>query len=242
MGRKLVDVKSLKKQYGEREVIRGISFSIYAREVLAMIGPNGAGKTTTVEMILGMRNPDSGSIQLDGLDRKKDMGAQLQNTPFFYHLSVEENIRIFCNFYNIRNREEMTKKMLTLFELDHVKKAQVYTLSGGQKKRLAIALATLHNPKIVFLDEPTADLDPRGRIKMRKIIRQLALQGHSVVFTSHDMNEVVQVADRVLLIDNGRIVEAGAPQQIMEKYNASSLEEVYMILTEKYEGEKMSHG
>lgn len=83
MGRKLVDVKSLKKQYGEREVIRSISFSIYAREVLAMIGPNGAGKTTTVEMILGMRNPDSGSIQLDGLDRKKDMGAQLQNTPFF---------------------------------------------------------------------------------------------------------------------------------------------------------------
>jgi|GEM_PF-7056519 len=133
----------------------------------------------------------------------------------------------------MENIQETLDNILKLFELENVKKSNVNNLSGGQKKRLSIALATLHSPKIIFLDEPTADLDPRGRIKIRNIIKKLASQDRSVVFTSHDMNEVVQIADRVLFFNNGLIKESGKPNEIIEKYHAKTLEEVYIILTER---------
>lgn len=229
----LVKVDTIKKEYSGRMILNGISFSIIKNEILAIIGPNGTGKTTTVEIILGMRGPDSGSIYLNKIDRKRDMGAQLQNTPFFYNLTVEENIRLFCNFYQLKNRTDIINEVIKLFDLESVKKANVYSLSGGQKKRLSIALATLHNPKIIFLDEPTANLDPRGRMKVRKIIQHLAARGHSVVFTSHDMNEVVKIAHRVLIFVNGKIIDSGNPQELIEKYGVQSLEDVYLLLTEK---------
>jgi ABC-2 type transport system ATP-binding protein len=232
----LILVQGIKKSYQGRSILNGVSLEIKPKEVLAIIGPNGVGKTTTVEIILGMRNYDSGSIQYSEVDIKKDLGAQLQNTPTFYNLTVEENIRMFCSFYNVKEIKSVTNEIIEKFELEEVKKSNVLTLSGGQKKRLSIALATLHNPRVIFLDEPTADLDPRGRIKIRNIIKSLVDNEKSVVFTSHDMNEVIQIADRVILFDDGLVKEAGKPEEIISKYNARSLEEVYLLLTEKNDG------
>ncbi len=232
---KLFEATGLVKRYGNRTVVNGIDLMIYEKEILAVIGPNGAGKTTTLEMILGLRTPDSGKVSFWCKDFKKNLGAQLQSTPFFPGVTAKDNIYLFASFYGLKLDEIYVKQVLEQFSLLDIAKTPASKISGGQQKRLAIAITTLHKPELIFLDEPTAALDPRARHEIRQLISSLNQSGSAIVFTSHDMEEVSKIAHRVVMINNGLVLAEGAPDQLCKDYRVSNLDELYLKLTEKEE-------
>jgi ABC-2 type transport system ATP-binding protein len=228
----LIQVNKLQKSFKGREVVKGISFKISQGEIVALIGTNGAGKSTTLAMLLGMLKPDSGSITTWRADFHKHVGTQLQSTPFFEGYTVEENLALFAALYQVKLSKEDIRNKLELCNLLEARKTPAIALSGGQQKRLAIAVTTLHNPELIVLDEPAAGLDPRARHDIRALIRDLAANQSTVIFSSHDMEEVTRIADRVILMHEGRIVAEGVPQELVEQYNVDHLEALYLQLTE----------
>ncbi|MDX8364141.1 ABC transporter ATP-binding protein [Cytobacillus sp. IB215665] len=231
MSKTLIRVNELSKLYNERSVVNNVSFDVKDHEVLAIIGPNGAGKSTTLEMVLGLRKPSEGMIQFWREDYKSGIGVQLQVTSFFPGLSALENLRLFAAFYKKSLHREEATQLLKQCGLEEVANVDALKLSGGQQKRLSIAISLVHNPVVVFLDEPTAALDPQARRDIHEIVRQLKDKGTSVVITTHDMDEVMKVANRVLLMKEGVIIEAGSPEELCNKYGYASLEEVYLHVT-----------
>ncbi len=228
----LIEAKNLHKSYNGREVVKGIDLAIHQGEVVALIGPNGTGKSTTISMLFGILKPDEGSVSYWREDYKAYVGVQLQSTPFFEGYTAEENLILFSSLYNIHmTKEQMDQKLMECGLLE-VKKTLVSRMSIGQQKRLAIVLTTLHNPELIVLDEPTAGLDPRARHEIKKMIKDLAQNNVSVLFSSHDMEEVAQTADRVILINNGKIIAHGSPASLLEDYGQESLESLYLALTD----------
>ena len=199
----LLEARNLVKCYGDRVVVKDIDLVVLPGEVVALIGPNGAGKSTTLEMVLGLRMPDSGEITYWRKDPLRYIGVQLQSTPFF----------------------------LARCGLTEVARTEAARLSSGQQKRLAIALTLSHQPRLIFLDEPTAALDPRARHEIRELIRSLATTGTTIVFTSHDMEEVGKLADRIVLVVEGHIRAEGKPTDLLATYHVDSLEDLYLNLT-----------
>lgn len=232
----LIAARGLVKRYGGRAVVDGIDVDVYPGEVLAVIGPNGAGKSTTLEMILGLRGADGGSVTYwtGGPRRREDpgrwMGVQLQDTPFFPGLTAAENLQVFAAFYGVRVTRQRLDDILAACGLAEAAHTEAARLSGGQQKRLAIAAALVHQPKVVFLDEPTVALDPAARREIRMLIRRISRSGTAVVFTSHDMEEVEKVADRVMFVSGGRVRAAGTPQALTAAYGVADLDELYMKL------------
>jgi ABC-2 type transport system ATP-binding protein len=232
MGETLIQVEGLRKNYDSRQVVNDISFSIKEGEILAIIGPNGAGKSTTLEMILGLRRQDEGSIDYWTENYKQEIGVQLQQTPFFPGLTAIENLGLFAAFYHKKLSSENGNKILQLCNLEGAAKKEASKLSGGQQKRLSIAAALVHEPKLVFLDEPTAALDPRSRQEIHQVLRTLRKTGTTIVFTSHDMDEVGKLADRVLMFNSGAIIASGNPKTLCEECQVKNLEDLYLKLTE----------
>lgn len=230
MNRVLLRATGLVKRYGSRTVVNGIDLEVREKEVVAVIGPNGAGKSTTFDLILGLKRKDAGSVTYWCGDYKAKVGVQLQTTPFFPGLSALDNLKLFAAFQKRKLSAEEGVRILELCGLREVARTEASRLSGGQQKRLAIALALVHDPKLLFLDEPTAALDPRARREIRELIRRLAERGSSVVFTSHDMEEVGKLADRIVLIRGGRIVAEGTPEELLARHAAANLEELYLKL------------
>jgi ABC-2 type transport system ATP-binding protein len=212
-----------------------VSLDVSPGEIVALIGPNGAGKTTTLEVILGLRAADGGQIKFWRDDPRREIGIQLQATPFFRGLTASENLRLFASFYRVRLAQSQIVAILERCGLAGAASTEAAKLSGGQQKRLAIALALAHNPRLLFLDEPTAALDPRGRHDIRALIHSLAATGAAVVFTSHDMEEVAKLADRVVLIAGGRVRADGTPTDLLAHFGAASLEDLYLELTAEKE-------
>ncbi|CAM3002869.1 ABC transporter ATP-binding protein [Paenibacillus sediminis] len=229
----LVQANRLSKMYGSRTVVNHVDIQVKASEIVAIIGPNGAGKSTLIDMILGLRRPDEGQIEFWRKDYLSYVGVQLQATPFFPGLSAYENLRLFAALYKKKLDRQRGLELLRLCGLEDAANTEASKLSGGQQKRLAIAIATVHEPELVFLDEPTAALDPRARREIHEVIDRLASSGKSVVFTSHDMEEVHKLADKVIMIDKGRIIAEGTPVQLCEQYGVDHLEELYLNLTAK---------
>lgn len=227
----LLRATGLIKRYGSRHVVNGIDLEVREKEVVAVIGPNGAGKSTTLDLILGLKRKDAGSVSYWREDYKAQVGVQLQTTPFFPKLSALDNLKLFAAFQKRKLSVEEGVRILELCGLREVARTEAARLSGGQQKRLAIALALVHNPKLLFLDEPTAALDPRARREIRELIRRLAESGSSVVFTSHDMEEVGKLADRIVLIRGGRVVAQGSPEDLLRRHAAANMEELYLKLT-----------
>lgn len=226
----LIEARGLIKRYGDRAVVNGIDFHVLPGEVLAVIGPNGAGKSTTLEMLLGLRKPDSGQVTYWTPDPRREIGVQLQDTPFFPGLTAAENLQVFASFYGVRLTQERLLSLLYECNLKDVAHTEAARLSGGEQKRLAIAAALVHQPKVVFLDEPTAALDPVSRHEIRGIIRRISRSGTAVVFTSHDMEEVEKLADRVMLICGGQVRATGTPEALAAAQGVSSLDELYLKL------------
>ena len=214
-----VTVQNLKKRYGSIEAARGVSFEIRDGEIFGLIGPNGAGKTTTVECIIGLREPDEGEIEVCGIDArrrpravKERIGAALQTTAFQDKISPREALALFGAFYH---QQAEPSALLERFALLEKADAPFDTLSGGQRQRLALAVAFVNKPELVFLDEPTAGLDPHSRRELHGEIVRMKRDGATVFLTTHYLNEAEALCDRIAIIDRGQIVAAGTPGELV---------------------------
>ena len=220
-----IAVTDLRKHYGETRAVDGITFEVEPGEFFGILGPNGAGKTTTLEIIEGLRKPDSGTVSVLGevpwprnTRLAPRMGVQLQTSAFFERLSAREQIRTFAELYGVPVKK--ADEMLELVGLDGQNKTRTDKLSGGQKQRLSIACALVHDPELVFLDEPTASLDPQGRRNLWDLLRGITKQGRTVVLTTHYLDEAEALCERVAIMDEGRILELGPPATLVRGLDA----------------------
>ncbi len=218
MGDPIIQVESLYKSYGSVEAVCGISFGVERGEVFGLLGPNGAGKTSTVEILEGLRTADRGLVRVCGLDPsqsghafKEKIGAVLQSTSLPDKLRVDEAIELFAHFYQ---RRANTNELLGRFQLTEKRSAFYSHLSGGQKQRLALAMALVNDPEVVFLDEPTAGLDPQVRREIYSIIEELKRGQKTVLLTTHYIEEAERLCDRVAIVDHGRVMAFGTPREL----------------------------
>ena len=215
----VIRVTDLKKHYGEVKAVDGVTFEVARGEVFGMLGPNGAGKTTTIEVLEGLRPPDSGTVEVLGLDVlrhpqsiKQRIGVQLQSVSLYPRLTVTELLDLFGSFFAHR---VPTKDLIDSVDLGERAKAWSMNLSGGQQQRLSIALALVNDPELVFLDEPTTGLDPQARRSLWDLIKGLQARGKTVMLTTHYMEEATELCDRVAIMDHGRILEMGAVSELI---------------------------
>ncbi|HVQ95886.1 MAG TPA: ABC transporter ATP-binding protein [Mycobacteriales bacterium] len=211
----VIEVRDLRKRYGQRPALDGVSFQVEAGEIFGIVGPNGAGKTTAVECLAGLRQPDSGQIRVLGLDPQVDrtqirqrVGVQLQETQLADQIKVWEALDMYASFYP---KPRDWRELLAQWGLADHRNARFSTLSGGQKQRLFIALALVGDPEVAVLDELTTGLDPQARRATWEVVRQVRASGVTVVLVSHFMDEVERLCDRVAVFDGGRIVATDTP-------------------------------
>ena len=221
----ILQVEDLNVYYGAFHAVRDVSFDVRPGEIFGLLGPNGAGKTSTLSAVEGLLKPRSGSIQVDGhllseqpLHARAAMGVQLQSTSFQPELTVAEIIQLYAGIYGVK----LTKDRL-LKTLDDIKLAEAATkkfgqLSGGQQQRVSLVIATIHDPRLVLLDEPTTGLDPQSRRQLWERIEAIREKGHAVLLTTHSMEEAEAVCDRVGIIDHGRVITVDTPLSLIDRY------------------------
>jgi ABC-2 type transport system ATP-binding protein len=217
-----IEVDHLVKHYASVQAVDDVSFSVAVGEVFALLGPNGAGKTTTTEIIEGLRQLDSGSVRVLGLDAgqqsdaiKQRIGIQLQTTALYQKLTVREIIALFGSFFARALPPDEVIAMVSLQEKAETRSKQ---LSGGQRQRLAVAIALVNDPEIVFLDEPTTGLDPQARHRMWGVIENLRGRGRTVFLTTHYMEEAERLCDRVAIMEHGKIIALGTPRDLIREH------------------------
>lgn len=244
----MVEVRGLKKRYGDKMAVDGVSFKVKKGEIFGILGPNGAGKTTTLEMMETLRPIDEGAVLIDGIDVAKNpdkikylIGVQPQTPAFQDKTKLTEVIEMFAAAYG-----EKVDVMSFLRDVDLEEKAGSYveSLSGGQKQRLSITTALVHGPKVFFLDEPTTGLDPQARRHLWELIEQVRKKGISVIMTTHYMDEAEMLCDRIAVMDNGKIVAIDTPKNLVKQLlergfkkeqhvEQANLEDVFIDLTGK---------
>ena len=236
MSAPIVQVENLVKRYGDVEAVRGVSFEVHQGEVFGLLGPNGAGKTTTVEILEGLRTPDSGRVTVCGLDPqrsgfsfKQEIGAVLQSTALPEKLRAGEALNLFASFYP---RRRDPADLLRRFGLEEKRNAFYVQLSGGQKQRLALALALVNEPRVLFLDEPTAGLDPQVRREIYDIIEELRREKKTILLTTHYIEEAERLCDRVAIIDHGRVIALGTPRELKQRSAGTTRIEVRLARPE----------
>jgi len=226
----VVEVRGLTKKYGDVIAVNEVSFEIKEGEIFGLLGPNGAGKTTTVELIEGLRKPDSGFIKICGIDAsqgidkvKELIGVQLQTTTLYDKIRIGEAIDLFGGYYQ---KPLSTTQILDGLSLNDKRDSFVETLSGGQRQRLALALALVNDPVILFLDEPTTGLDPQARRNVWDIVGRLREWGKTIILTTHYMEEAERLCDRIGIMDQGKIIALDAPRDLIAKQNLESAVEL----------------
>ena len=237
----IIRVQHLAKSFGSVAAVNDVSFDVQRGEVFAFLGPNGAGKTTTIKMLTTLLRPTSGTLELDGLDPtqhqtevRRRFGVVFQDPSLDSELTAWENMDIHGVLYHVPRpiRRERSEVLLKMFELWDRRDDLVKTFSGGMKRRLEIARGLLHTPKVLFLDEPTQGLDPQSRNQMWTIVKNLnATEGVTVFLTTHYMDEADRVADRIAIIDHGKIVATGSAAELKQQTGADSLEAAFLKLT-----------
>lgn len=233
-----VVISELAKVVGERIIVDRISFTVGEGEVFGLLGANGSGKTTTFNMLSGLLPPSSGSITILGKSDKElrrskpEIGFITQENSFYETLTVKENLEFFASQAGVPGRETaaIVKKLLGQMRLGDKADALASKLSGGMKKRLNMACSLVHNPKIVFLDEPTVGLDPIVRKEIWAVIEELNQSGKTIIITSHYMEEVERLCGRVAIMFSGRIVASGTPKELKERYKLKQMEDVFAHL------------
>lgn len=237
----MIEIKNLRKTYDGHEALKGISFNIREGEFYGLLGPNGAGKTTTISIMSSILEPDSGEVLINGknitgdiTEAKQLTGVVPQEIALYGDFSAFENLSFWGSLYNVPNRElkQRIENMLNLFGLYDRRHDKVKAYSGGMKRRINIAAALLHQPKIVFMDEPTVGIDPQSRNLIYEVIEQLHQEGMTIVYTTHYMEEAERFCDRIGIIDNGQIIEEGTLQELKSR---SNLKEVIEVTYDKLE-------
>lgn len=248
MKQAILKVDKARKSYGEFEAVKGVSFEVAKGEVFGILGPNGAGKTTTLEMIEGLREVSHGSIIVDGIDVSKNpfevkniIGVQLQSSSFFENATLSELLVAFAAMYG-----QKTDPIKLLEDVDLAEKAKSFpeNLSGGQRQRFSIAVALVHDPKVLFLDEPTTGLDPQARRNLWDLVKSIQAKGVTVILTTHYMEEAQVLCDRIAIMDEGNIVALDTPKKLIAnllkrgfkphlEVQQATLEDVFIDLTGK---------
>jgi ABC-2 type transport system ATP-binding protein len=237
----MIRAENLVKKFGDVAAVDDVSFSVGKGEIFAFLGPNGAGKTTTIKMLTTLLRPTGGKISIDGLDParaqtevRRRFGIVFQDPSLDAELTARENMELHGILYGVprKLRHDRTEMLLKLFELWDRRDSYVKEFSGGMKRRLEIARGFLHTPKILFLDEPTLGLDPQSRNQLWTHVKNLNQTEETTVFlTTHYMDEAERVAHRLAIIDHGRIIAQGTPQELKESTATQSLEEAFLALT-----------
>ncbi|MEI0621240.1 ABC transporter ATP-binding protein [Brachyspira pilosicoli] len=225
----LISAKNIEKKFNKNIILKDVSLDINKGEVIALVGPNGSGKTTLINILLGILKADKGELKINIKDYKKHIGLQLQSTPFFEGYNVKDNILMFSALYDIKMSDEEIESILNKYNLNP--KTPAIKLSGGEQKKLAIMIATMQNPDLLIFDEPTASLDPRERYNIKNMILELAKNNKTILFTSHDLEEVEDIASKIVFLYKGEILEKGSKEELLKKYNFDSLEKVYLHIT-----------
>jgi ABC-2 type transport system ATP-binding protein len=236
---------ALEKRYGDVVAVDGLSLHVRRGECFGLLGPNGAGKTTTIEILEGLLAPDAGHVEILGLGWKTSerelrdrLGIHLQETQLSEKLTVEEMLRLFRSFYR---RGRPVRELLEIVALDGKRASRVGTLSGGQKQRLSLACALAGNPDLLFLDEPTTGLDPQSRRQLWDVLERFRAAGGTILLTTHYMDEAQILCDRVGVVDHGKLIALGTPQELITALAAprmvvqqGTLEDVFMSLTGRH--------
>ena len=237
----MIKVRNLTKRFGDLVAVNDISFDVNRGEIFAFLGPNGAGKTTTIKMLTTLLQPSTGTLELDGLNPvtardevRRRFGVVFQDPSLDQDLTAWENMEIHGVLYGVpkKERRDRTTTLLQLFELWDRREALVKTFSGGMRRRLEIARGLLHTPRVLFLDEPTLGLDPQSRNQMWTHVKSMNETDHVTVFlTTHYMDEADRVANRIAIIDHGRIVATGTSRELKDQTKTESLEDAFLALT-----------
>lgn len=241
-------VKSLTKKFEDVTAVDGLDLQIEKGELFGLLGPNGAGKTTTIKILCGLLEPTSGSATVGGYDVLKDaskvkelIGVCPQDTAAYPFLSGRENVELFGNLHAMPKEKlkKSTDELLGKMSLSEDANRRVGKYSGGMKRRINLIMALVHDPEIAFLDEPTVGMDPQSRHTVWDFIRELKKKSKTVVLTTQYMEEAEQLCDRVGIIDHGKLIALAAPEQLMDKFKAKDLEEVFIQLTGRKIREEM---
>jgi ABC-2 type transport system ATP-binding protein len=249
----ILKVSDLHITYGDITAVSGVSFSVHEGEIFGLLGPNGAGKTSTLSAIEGLLQPDSGKVEIVGFDifthplhARANLGVQLQSTSFQQDLHIDEILELYAGLYGVPlNNPEADALLESMHLLDH-KHKRASELSGGQQQRLSLAVASMHNPPLLLLDEPTTGLDPQSRRQLWERMEHMRDSGRSIVLTTHSMEEAQAVCDRIAIIDHGKIIATDNPQALIDTYKTDkdvlaasrrgvvTLEDVFIGLTGKH--------
>ena len=235
----LVEVKNLKKNYGSKEAVKGISFNIKENEIIGLLGPNGSGKTTTIGMLLGLLKPSNGEILIDGKKIEENRIEILQKINFISpyielpkKLTVKQNLIVYCRLYNVSDIKNRIEYLVEKLRLEDLLNRVTGELSSGQKNRASLAKALINNPNVLFLDEPTASLDPEIGDFVRSFLENYKKEKKiSILLASHNMSEVTRLCKTVLMMKDGTIIDNGCPNDLIKKHGRKNLEEVFLKLS-----------
>jgi ABC-2 type transport system ATP-binding protein len=235
---KVLSVNRLRRLYGEAVAVDGISFEVGRNEIVGLLGPNGAGKTTTINMILGVLEPSSGTIHIEGEDVATNRIRAMERTNFAAvyaplpgNLTVQQNLRVFGLLYGVKNLPDRIESLLDRFDLTGLRHARCGLLSSGEQTRAGLAKAMLNRPRLLLLDEPTASLDPATARDIRAKIREFAVREDvGILWTTHNMYEVPDVCARVLFLSRGRILLEGDPKTLPGDHGKETLEELFITV------------
>ncbi|ACR42673.1 ABC transporter ATP-binding protein [Saccharolobus islandicus] len=240
MSNVIVEVRDLYKNYKDKEVLRGISFTVYKGEIFSLLGPNGAGKTTTVKVLSCVIKPYRGEVRVIGYrvpeecgKIREKIGVMPQDYQGFLDLTVRENIEYFVKLYN--GKETQVDELISLLDLEEVKNQKLRYLSGGYMRRVGLASAFAGNQEILFLDEPTVGLDPKARREFWEIIKIMKNKGVTIFLTTHYLDEAQKLSDRVAILYGGKLIKVSTASEIMAEFKTSNLEDAYLELIKSLE-------
>ena len=235
----IVEVKNLRKNYGEKEAVKSISFKINENEILGLLGPNGSGKTTTIGMMLGLLKPTSGDILIEGKKIEENKIEILKKINFISpyielpkKLTVKQNLIVFGKLYKINKLDERIDYLTSKLRLEDILNRITGELSSGQKNRVSLAKSLINDPKVLLLDEPTASLDPEIGDFIRSFLEKYKKEKKiSILLASHNMNEVTRLCKSILMMKDGKLIDSGNPEMLIQKHGRKNLEEVFLKLS-----------
>lgn len=229
-------VEHLRRVFGKTEAVADLSFEVAPGEVVGLLGANGAGKTTAISIIMGLMLPTAGSVQLFGMDPFRHRIAVLKRTNYASayadlpgNLYVWQNLKVFAGIYRVKHPDQRIRELLDMLEISHLRDRVTGHLSAGESTRLHLCKALLNDPELLLLDEPTASLDPDIADKVRQLLRRIQKERNiAILYTSHNMRDIEEVCDRVLFMNQGKVVAEGSPAEVIARFDESSMEEVFI--------------